>query len=105
MVNIELNKKATAKPEKENEVQSFSRGSFLSTLHIPFSPLDNNNITVKLDNILLFQGLEKIVCKLLDEIRESCFNNSGDISASIDIELEDCPILEKIGINKISFFH
>ena len=105
MANIELNKKATTITEKENEVQTFSQGCFLSTLHIPFTPLDNSNIIVKLDNIFLFHGLEKIVCKLLDEVRESCFNNCGDISASIDIEHEDCPILEKIGINKISFFH
>lgn len=105
MANTALNNKSLNITINEIDFESSQQDSYLSTLNIPLLQLENDEIYANLDNVFLFNGLENVVCKLLDEVRESCFNNSGDISTSINIEHDDCLTLGKIGIRKISFYY
>lgn len=74
------------------------------SLGISINTLDDTMVEVKLDDVVLFEGIENIVVKLMEEIRESCFIGQTDVIAVIRVEKETCPQLHAFGIQKILFY-
>lgn len=72
-------------------------------LDIPVMDSADGLFPVDLDNIIILEGMDHIIAKLLNEIRESCFFGLSDISVSVSVENGICPQLLHFGIQKISF--
>ncbi|MDR4988876.1 MAG: hypothetical protein RG741_08585 [Bacteroidales bacterium] len=74
------------------------------SLGIPIIPIDETMVEVKLDDVVVFEGIEHIIVKLMDEVRESCFIGQTDVIAVAKVERETCPQLHDFGIHKILFY-
>lgn len=71
---------------------------------IPIIDCNGINYKVVLDDVIIFDGIEIVISKLLFEIREACFFGQTDISVAIDIKKEVCTQLYDFGISKIFFY-
>ncbi|HPR33065.1 MAG TPA: hypothetical protein PLK12_13265, partial [Prolixibacteraceae bacterium] len=59
---------------------------------------------VDLNPLVMFDGIETLVQRLLELIRESCFWGQSDVSVSLSVERSVCPQLYDFGIYQVQFY-
>jgi len=74
------------------------------TLGIPVRHGEGNVTEVVLDEIDIFRGIDAVITKLLDQVRESCFFGQTDVFTSVNVQREECPELYNHGIHKVFFY-
>jgi len=74
------------------------------SLDIPVVKRSDELFSINLNEIIIFDGVENIVSKLLDEVRESCFFGQSDVSVNFNVEKDSCPQFYEAGIHKIFFY-
>lgn len=74
------------------------------TLGIPVTPSEGDVVEVILDEIEIFNGIDALISKLLDQVRESCFFGQTDVFTSVNVQKDICSQLYRYGIHKIFFY-
>ncbi len=74
------------------------------TLGIPVTPSEGDVVEVILNEIEIFNGIDGLISKLLDQVRESCFFGQTDVFTSVNVQRDICPQLYNHGIHKIFFY-
>jgi hypothetical protein len=87
--------------EKKTTVNDLSR---IVSLDLPVVTINIEMVSVDLKQIIIFNGIETIISKLLEEIKESCFFGQSDVSVNVNVERDICPQLYNYGIHKIFFY-
>ena len=78
--------------------------SHIVTLDLPVRRISPGLVSVDLNEIVIFEGVQHIVARLLHEMRESSFFGQSDISVNINVEHDICPQLYDIGIRQVFFY-
>ena len=88
----------------ESGGKKINDGSRIVSLDIPVVRGADKIASVDLNDVVIFDGVENIVSKLIEEIRESCFFGQSDVSVTVKVERDISPQFFDAGIYTISFY-
>jgi len=78
--------------------------SHIVTLGLPVRKVSPDIESVDLNDILVFEGIQHIVTRLLHKMGESSFFGHSDIAVNITVERGICPQLYDLGIHQVFFY-
>jgi hypothetical protein len=90
--------------EENKQKESTSDFSKIIALNIPVKQITDHSFSVDLSGIVVFDGVETIVARLTEQLREACFFGQTDISVNVNVEPLICPQLYNSGIHKVFLY-